>query len=111
MNTKALYFTNLAYLCADVANTFAVEAEAQLKKAGYAFKRAEKQKLGEMKRAVERLRFLTKDVSSALYEIENAADGCDLSDFLYDKIQELLKMKMLKDGGGETVIEIRTQEF
>ncbi|MDR0872845.1 MAG: hypothetical protein LBN27_05175 [Prevotellaceae bacterium] len=108
MNTKALYYTNLAYLCADVAT---VEAEAQLKKAGYSFKREEKQKLSEMKRAVERLRFLTKDVSSALYEIENAEDGCNLSDFLYEKIQELLKMKMLKDSGEETVIEIQTEDF
>ena len=31
MNKKALYFVNMAYLCVDVANTFAMEAEEILK--------------------------------------------------------------------------------
>lgn len=106
MNKKALYFINMAYLCADVANTFAMEAEEILKHENLEFSFEKKRNFNEMMKAAERIKFTSERVATCLYEAEHATSGCILSDFLFNKIQELLPATDEQATHGETKISI-----
>ena len=78
--------TNVAFLMADVADTFLLDLHTRVKCLGLDLKREEKQK---WKRAVEQTRLARKawqEVSEQMYNISDANTACDDSDFFADII-------------------------
>lgn len=76
--------TNVAFLMADVTDTFLLDTYSRIKCLGFDFKREEKQK---WKRAVEQTRLARKawqDVSSQMYNVPDVNTACEDSDFFAD---------------------------
>jgi hypothetical protein len=76
--------TNVAFLMADVTDTFLLDAYSRVKSLGMDFKREEKQK---WKRAVEQTRLARRswqEVSQQMYNVPNVEIACEDSDFFAD---------------------------
>lgn len=65
--------TRLAYLMADVANSYLVDVDRQLQRVGKCVERSEKQKFRNMADAARRLKLLSKDACRTMVEMENDA--------------------------------------
>lgn len=76
--------TNVAFLMADVTDTFLLDAYSRVRSLGMDFKREEKQK---WKRAVEQTRLARRswqEVSKQMYNVPNVETACEDSDFFAD---------------------------
>lgn len=76
--------TNVAFLMADVTDTFLLDAYSRVRSLGMDFKREEKQK---WKRAVEQTRLARRswqEVSQQMYNVPNVETACEDSDFFAD---------------------------
>lgn len=76
--------TNVAFLMADVTDTFLLDAHTRVRSIGLDFKREEKQK---WKRAVEYTRLARKawqDVAQQMYNVPDVDTACEDSDFFAD---------------------------
>lgn len=76
--------TNVAFLMADVTDTFLLDAYSRVRNLGMDFKREEKQK---WKRAVEQTRLARRswqEVSQQMYNVPNVETACEDSDFFAD---------------------------
>lgn len=76
--------TNVAFLMADVTDTFLLDAWSRVSRLGLDFKREEKQK---WKRAVEQIRLARKawqEVAQQMYEVPDVDTACEDSDFFAD---------------------------
>ena len=74
--------TNVAFLMADVTDTFLLDAYSRVRSLGMDFKREEKQK-----RAVEQTRLARRawqEVSQQMYNVPNVETACEDSDFFAD---------------------------
>lgn len=84
---KALFYTNSAFLMADIANTFAIEAESQLAKPDKGF---DGDQLKRYKRAVKLARDLkdvTRHILRPFYELSYAESACNDSDYIGDVVK------------------------
>ena len=76
--------TNVAFLMADVTDTFLLDAYSRVRSLGMDFKREEKQK---WKRTVEQTRLARRawqEVSQQMYNVPNVETACEDSDFFAD---------------------------
>lgn len=76
--------TNVAFLMADVTDTFLLDAYSRVRSLGMDFKREEKQKL---KRAVEQTRLARRawqGVAEQMYNVPDVDTACEDSDFFAD---------------------------
>lgn len=76
--------TNVAFLMADVTDTFLLDAYSRVRSLGMDFKREKKQK---WKRAVEQTRLARRswqEVSQQMYNVPNVETACEDSDFFAD---------------------------
>lgn len=79
---NALFCTNMAYILADVANSFAMQANNHLFRLKKEFAREEKMRY---KKAVKILNDgikATKELAAPMYNITGADDACNDSDYL-----------------------------
>lgn len=78
---RMVILSNLAYLMADVANTFCLEAGARFKTVGKELEKGERMKFSRMKDAARNLKFATKDMTKAFYKVDAVGQAVDDSDY------------------------------
>ena len=94
---KANIATNMAYSVAEAANSFAVDAESELRKIGSCLKHEEKHKFKLMIESAEKLKNTSKFVAKPLYGIPDSEMALSDSDWLY------MFLKLLIDRVGSNV--------
>lgn len=86
---KATQQTNMAYVLADVAESFAIDSMRNLELVGKTFRREEKQKWNELRRLVKLMDARLRSITDAAYETQHDCDYEESSDSLY-KLMVLL---------------------
>lgn len=81
---KATLLTNLAYLSADVANSFAIDCMALIKQLNKDYKREEKQRWAELGRLLRLVNANLKALARNGYETKDADDYAESSDIIYN---------------------------
>ena len=81
---RASLLTNLAYLCADVANSFAIDCMALIKQINKDYKREEKQRWAELGRLLRLVNANLKALARNGYETKEADDYAESSDIIYN---------------------------
>ena len=81
---KANLLTNLAYLSADVANSFAIDCMALIKHINKDYKREEKQRWSELGRLLRLVNANLKALAKNGYETKEAEDYAESSDIIYN---------------------------
>lgn len=85
---KALFYTNMAYVLADMANTAILDSESELKKIGQFISEDQKKKFAYAKNQIRKAKVITEKIAKPIYRISDSDDACNDSDYLY----EILKM-------------------
>ena len=80
---KATLLTNLAYLSADVANSFAIDCMALIKQLNKCYKREEKQRWAELGRLLRLVNANLKALANNGYATKEADDYAESSDMIY----------------------------
>lgn len=101
---KARIYTNMAYLLADVCNTFVGEVESEISKIGQELKYGEKKEFSRMLKEAKDLRARTLKIAAPIYGLKQVDEACEDSDWLYDYLKLLIdqtgdsdeKMKKVK---------------
>jgi hypothetical protein len=78
---RMVILSNLAYLLADVSNTFCIEAGARFKRIGNELAREEKMKFNRMADASRKLKAASKEVTKSFYKVETVEAAVDDSDY------------------------------
>ena len=86
----AKFYTNVAYILADVCNTFAMNAENELGKVRLQLREKEKQQFGALVTKAKELKVMSKQVASSIYRIDQVEQACEDSDWLYEFILLLI---------------------
>lgn len=81
---KANLLTNLAYLSADVANSFAIDCMSLIKQINKDYKREEKQRWAELGRLLRLVNANLKALARNGYETKEAEDYAESSDIIYN---------------------------
>ena len=81
--------TNMAYVLADVAESFAMDAMRNLAMVGNTFRNEEKQKWSDLRRLAKLMDARLRSITVAAYETQHDGDYEDSSDSLY-KLMVLL---------------------
>ena len=81
---KANLLTNLAYLCADVANSFAIDCMALIRQFNKDYKREEKQRWAELGRLLRLVNANLKALAKNGYATNEADDYAESSDIIYN---------------------------
>lgn len=79
---KALFNINAAYLMADIADSFAMEAESALKQMKKNVNYGELKKFKSVANVARQLRDMSKKLASPVYDLTDAELACDNSDFI-----------------------------
>lgn len=83
---KALVYTNLAYVLADVCDTYITETSTALRKAHSekVLRFEEKKRFNEMQAMLQKASKKLKDIARPIYEIKDADSACTDSDWIAD---------------------------
>ena len=81
---RASLLTNLAYLCADVANSFAIDCMSLIRQFNKDYKREEKQRWSELGRLLRLVNANLKALAKNGYETKEAEDYAESSDIIYN---------------------------
>ena len=84
--TIALYKANLAFLLADVANSFLMESQTALAKHHMTLKKDQKQRWSAMMQQIRRAKAATRVAAQDTYDCQIADTACDESDMMHDLI-------------------------
>lgn len=87
---EALFYTNSAYLMADVANTYALEANSKLARLQKLLHKDEKHRFNKAVRILKDAIKTTKEITNPIYQISEVDNACNDSDFLSVAIMELI---------------------
>lgn len=79
---KALFNINAAYLMADIADSFAMEAESALKQMQKGVNYGELKKFKSVANVARQLRDMSRKLASPVYDLTDAELACDNSDFI-----------------------------
>lgn len=79
---KALFNINAAYLMADIADSFALEAESALRRMQATVNYGELKKFKSVSNVARQLRDMSKKLASPVYDLTDAELACDNSDFI-----------------------------
>lgn len=83
---RAMFYMNLAYVLADVVNSYLMEADTTIGKIGQCFTQEKKMLFNRMAKMAKDAYFLSKDISRAMYKIPSENEACEDSDFLYEAV-------------------------
>lgn len=83
ITAKATTQTNMAYVLADVAESFAMDAMRNLAMVGNTFRNEEKQKWSDLRRLAKLMDARLRSITVAAYETQHDGDYEDSSDSLY----------------------------
>lgn len=83
ITAKANQQTNMAYVLADVAESFAIDSMRNLALVGNFFRNEEKQKWSDLRRLVKLMDARPRSITDAGYETQHDGDYEDSSDALY----------------------------
>ena len=81
---RASLLTNLAYLCADVANSFAIDCMSLIRQFNKDYKREEKQRWAELGRLLRLVNANLKALAKNGYATNEADDYAESSDIIYN---------------------------
>lgn len=84
---EALFCTNTAYLMADIANSFAMDADSKLRKLDKELHRDEKKRFKTAVSILKDAIKATKQITEPLYQIKDVDDACNDSDFLCEVVK------------------------
>lgn len=87
---KALFYTNIAYLLADISNSALMEAETELKKIGSYIKDDERKKFSYAKNQLRKAKEITERIAKPVYKISDADDACSDSDYLFEALKLII---------------------
>ena len=76
--------TNLAYLMGDVTNTLMMDAEYRVKQLGFSLKHDCKRRLKQAVEDTERSKRSWQAFAAEMYQLKDAEQACDDSDFFAD---------------------------
>ena len=93
---RGMVLNNLAFILADVANTFLMDMEEELKPFGVCFAQTDKYNFKQMLSHVTAARKWAEKTALPIYEIADADDACADSDWWYNFI------KLVDDRTGES---------
>lgn len=93
---KALFFTNMAYLLVDIANTAIMQSDDELRKIESFVKDDQKKKFAYAKNQVRKAKEITQKIAKPVYKISDSDNACEDSDYLYEVL------KLVIDRTGET---------
>lgn len=79
---KALFNINAAYLMADIADSFAIEAESALRQLQKGVNYGELKKFKSVANVARQLLDMSRKLSSPVYDLTDAELACDNSDFI-----------------------------
>ena len=79
---KALFNINAAYLMADIADSFAIEAESALRQLQKGVNYGELKKFKSVANVARQLRDMSRKLASPVYDLTDAELACDNSDFI-----------------------------
>lgn len=79
---KAVFNINAAYLMADIADSFSMEAESALIQLQKGVNYGELKKFKSVANVARQLREMTRKLSSPVYDLTDAELACDNSDFI-----------------------------
>ena len=79
---QTLFNINAAYLMADIADSFAIEAESALRQLQKGVNYGELKKFKSVANVARQLRGMTRKISSPVYDLTDAELACDNSDFI-----------------------------
>lgn len=84
---KALFYTNTAYLLADMANTCAVFADGKWESLNKCFEKSEKMRFKKAAKLTKEALKATKEITEPLYNMKEVDNACIDSDYLMEVIQ------------------------
>lgn len=84
---RGMVLNNLAFILADVANTFLMDMEEELKPFGVVFSQKDKYNFNQMLSHVTAARKWAEKSALPIYEIADADDACSDSDWWYSFIR------------------------
>lgn len=87
---RASFYTNMAYLLADVADTCITNVESSLKVIEQEVQYGEKKKFKRLRQEASKLRELTKATAEPIYKIPQVDDAVEDSDWLFNFIATLI---------------------
>lgn len=92
---RSLVYNNLAFICADVANSFLMDCEHELKRFGVAFRHDDRRNFRQMLDHIRAARTWSAKSAFPIYEIEERDNACAESDWWYNM------MKLIDDRTGD----------
>lgn len=87
---KALFFTNIAYILSDIANTAMIESDDELKKIDSFVKREQKDKFAYAKNQIRKAKEITEKIARPIYKIKDSDNACSDSDYLYEALKLII---------------------
>lgn len=87
---KALFFTNIAYILTDIANTAIIESDEELKKIDSFVKREQKDKFAYAKNQLRKAKEITEKIARPIYKIRDSDNACSDSDYLYEALKLII---------------------
>lgn len=91
---RAMFYMNLAYVLADVVNSFMMEANAAIAKIGQTLTQDNKRRFNRLKKMMRDANYASRAIAKEIYGIPSEDDACEDSDFYY----EAIKLLALKTG-------------
>ena len=80
---RSMVLNNFAFICADLANTFLLDCEHELKRFGVVFRHGDKYNFNQMLTHIHAARKWSAKSTLPLYEIEDKDNACAESDWWY----------------------------
>ncbi len=84
--SRALFYTNNAYVLADVINSFMIEADSIIRTIGQGLRQENKQRFNRLKKMTKDTLAASKAVAKEIYNIPSEDAACEDSDFFYEAI-------------------------
>ncbi len=108
---RMMIMNNLAYLLADVSNTFCLEAESRFNRVGKTLAKKEKLKFSRMKDATRNLKIATKELTREFYRVETVDLAVEDSDWFAQLILLIVDRIGEDDGSQQRLTDLIRTSF
>ena len=105
LTTRALFFTNLAYILADIAKYMMVNAEDVLSKMHKSFDREEKRKFGVACESARRAKTALINAAQPIYDIKKSEEAGEESLFMTEVIIALIDRTLSTEEGRKITMQ------
>ena len=106
---KALFYTNIAYLLADMANTAVMDADTEFKKISGGIKSDERKKFSYAKNQLRKAKEITERIAKPIYKLSEADDACSDSDYLFEALKLIIDRTSETTDSKKQMLEYITQ--